>query len=208
MNEDIKIEEFENSSNDIIEKLIINSDIKVLNFKASLNNLFAKKNCCSQQIKIIVYQKKDLELGRMRFCCDKKLKKEIDRVENQIRKPKKEKKEIYFSSYNSIRGRVSHIIFQALLGANERKYIRESEIIKDQSILKGIHFWLESCKPEEWDKAIEDFQRKPSKAKIEKIISFYSPLYKDDKLLIEKMSNEILKKNFKLTFHFDKWIII
>lgn len=104
---------------------------------------------------------------------------------------KEKKKKYIFQSYNSIRGRVAHIIFQALLGANERKYIRESEIIKDQSILKNIHYWLESCKPEEWDEAIENFKKEPSKEKIGKIISFYSPLYKDDNLLIEKMSNEV-----------------
>lgn len=189
MSDIIKLEKLQ-KNNVIIKNFIINCDVKILNFKLSINKII-KKKCCLYLINIIVYQKKSGELGRIRYCCDEKLKKETNRIYKQLNKHKKTKDEVYLSSYNSIRGRIGKITFQALLGANERKYIRESEIIKNESILRNVHYWLESCTPEEWDKAISNFQNNPTKEKIEEIIYLYSPLYKEDWELIKKMAREI-----------------
>ncbi|WNE41428.1 MAG: hypothetical protein AM1032_000168 [Mycoplasmataceae bacterium] len=189
MNDIIKLKKLE-ENNEIIKNFITNCDVKILNFKVSINKII-KKKCCLDLINIIVYQKKNGELGRIRYCCDKKLQKETNRTYKQINKPKRTKDEIYLSSYNSIRGRIGKIIFQALLGANERKYIRESEIIKNESILRSVHYWLESCTSEEWDQAISNFQNNPTKEKIEEIIYLYSPLYKENWELIKKMAIEI-----------------
>jgi len=61
------------------------------------------------------------------------------RVTKQLIKPKRSEKEVYHSAYKAVRGSIAHIIFQAFLGINERKYIRESENVKEESILRTIH---------------------------------------------------------------------
>lgn len=139
----------------------------------------------------MIYQKNNLELGKLSFCCDAKFTNEIKRISKLLEARKKTPAEIYVASYNSIRGRVANIIFQAALGANERKYVRESEVIKNGSILKNVSYWLESCSAADWDQAIRNFQKRKTKKNIAKIICLYSPLYRDDQGVVEKMSNEI-----------------
>jgi len=85
----------------------------------------------------------------MRICCLKKIQSETLRVTKQLTKPKRSEQKIYQSSYKSVRGSIAHVIFQAFLGVNERKYIRESKNIKEESILRTVHYWTAPCLPEQ-----------------------------------------------------------
>src|SRR5207248_7245699 len=114
------------------------------------------------------------------------------RVTKQLIKPKRSEKEIYHSSYKSARGSIAHIVFQAFLGVNERKYIRESKNIKEGSILRTVHCWVTPCLPEQWDTAIAEFQKEPSEEKVKQLICLYSPLYREDKKVVNQMSQEII----------------
>ncbi|CAH1755872.1 1386_t:CDS:2 [Entrophospora sp. SA101] len=107
----------------------------------------------------------------MRICCLKKIQSETLRVTKQLIKPKRSEKEVYHSSYKAVRGSIAHIIFQAFLGVNERKYIRESENVKEENA------------------AIVEFQKDPSAEKVKQLIRLYSPLYREDSEIVNQMRN-------------------
>ncbi|MEG7978888.1 MAG: hypothetical protein NY202_03120 [Mollicutes bacterium UO1] len=133
--------------NSLINKFAAQKNLKILPFNVWLEK--GNNKCCSNKLIIILYQKANLNIGRMRVCCLQKMQSEALRVTKQLSKPKRSEQEVYQSSYKSVRGSIAHIIFQAFLGVNERKYIRESENIKEDSILRTVHHWVAPCLPEQ-----------------------------------------------------------
>jgi hypothetical protein len=124
--------------NSLISKFAIQNNLKILPFNVLLEKTNSK--CCSNKLIVVLYQKRNWEIGRMRICCLKKMQSETLRVTKQLIKPKRSEEEVYRSSYKAVRGSIAHIIFQAFLGVNERKYIRESENVKAESILRTVHW--------------------------------------------------------------------
>jgi hypothetical protein len=112
--------------------------------------LTSRKNtigkCCNSDFRIVNYRHDTKSnLGKITFCCSQKLIKEIERVKVSLKRRTKTTKEIYLSSYKAIRGSIGHVIFQAFLGKNEAKYIRESKNIKENSLLRRIRQLTVSC---------------------------------------------------------------
>lgn len=48
------------------------------------------------------------------------------------------------------------------------------------------------CLPEQWDTAIDEFQKDPSAEKVKQLIRLYSPLYREDSKIVNQMSQEII----------------
>lgn len=175
----------------ILGKFAIENRVKIWSSGVSKKST---TSCCDNEGFSFVYShsKKDKRSsGRMNICCQSSLEKEILRVTNVIQREKKTDKEIYFSSYNGIRGSVGHIIFQAFLGKNEWRHIRESHHIKESSLLKEVKRNFSPCSPEVWDNAIDEFSKESTQEKIEKIIKLYSPLYRNNIEIVKKMAEEI-----------------
>ncbi|CAJ0865895.1 13950_t:CDS:2 [Entrophospora sp. SA101] len=152
-----------------MSQFAIQNNLKILPFNVWLEK--GNSKCCLNKLMVILYQKRNWEIGRMRICCLKKIQSETLRVTKQLIKPKRSEKEVYHSSYKAVRGSIAHIIFQAFLGVNERKYIRESENVKEENA------------------AIVEFQKDPSAEKVKQLIRLYSPLYREDSEIVNQMRN-------------------
>lgn len=150
--------------------------------------------CCNNEYHSFIYSylgKDKNSFGKMKICCPTSLEKEMSRITSVIKRPRKTYEEIYIFSYKGIRGSVGHIIFQAFLGKNEWKYIRESNHVKEESVLRNIKRIVAPCNPKDWDQAINDFSKDPTQEKIEEIIKLYSPLYRDDIKIVKKMAEQV-----------------
>ena len=181
---------------EVIPKLIKFSQDRKISFKNTFLTLRKRViSCCENENKIFLYdylQGTATRSGKIKICCEESLEKELKRIGNLIQKPLKTNEQIYLSCYNRIRGSVGHVIFEAFLGKNEWKYIRESKNIKEGSLLEHVKQNVSPCDPKLWDKAIDIFIAEKSQKNIERIIKLYSPMYRGNTLIIKRMAEEII----------------
>ncbi len=144
MNPVIQKEESNRRKSEIVRIFTNDYGLRILDFEFSTSQQ-RKKNCCTGEEKLLVYQKEDRSLGKIRFCCERKLANETQRIGRLLQRAKRDDEKVYKTSYKAIRGSIGQILLQASFGINTRVYMRENELIKEHSILRNINYLLESC---------------------------------------------------------------